>query len=183
MSNNSSQERIAQKLSPNSEGKKRGKVIAVTAVIFVVLILVVALILILFKPKSDISGNNAVVTPDNVDEILAQMQDKQVAKGTYDVVMNTTWEFEKGDSASTDAYVENATDNTNDVYFDIVRSDTGDTIFTSPTIPVGSHLENITLDTPLEAGTHACVLTYHLLDESGNSTSKLNINLTIIVNN
>ena len=40
--------------------------------------------------------------------------------------------------------------NTNAVYFDIMRSDTEETIFESPVIPVGSHMEGITLDKALD---------------------------------
>ena len=179
----SSQERISQKFSPGSEAKsKKGIIIGISCTV-VVLIALVALVLVVLKPTEQTETRNVVVTPDNVDEVLADMENKKTQAGQYEVTMNTTWEFEKGDSASTNAYVGNSTSNTNDVYFDIVRSDTGETIFKSPTIPVGSHLENITLDSPLEAGTHACVLTYHLLDESGEPISKLNISLEIVVNN
>ena len=179
----SSQERISQKFSPGSEAKsKKGIIIGISCTV-VVLIALVALVLVVLKPTGQTETRNVVVTPDNVDEMIEKMKNNTVQSGQYEVTMNTTWEFEKGDSASTNAYVENSTSNTNDVYFDIVRSDTGETIFSSPTIPVGSHLENITLDSPLEAGTHACVLTYHLLDENGEPISKLNINLEIVVNN
>ena len=180
---NSSQERISQKFSPTSETKsKKGIIIGITCTV-VVLTVLVALVLVVLKPTGKTETRNVVVTPDNVDEVLADMENQKIQAGQYEVTMNTTWEFEKGDSASTNAYVENSTSNTNDVYFDIVRSDTGETIFKSPTIPVGSHLENITLDKALEAGTHECVLTYHLLDESGEPISKLNISLEIVVNN
>jgi flagellar basal body-associated protein FliL len=181
---NLSQERISQKLSPVAENKSRKGVIIGVSCAVVALVVVVAVVLVLVLPKNDTETRNTVVTPDNVDEVLASMQDNQKTQaGQYEVAMNTTWEFEDGNSASSNAYVENTTSNTNDVYFDIVRSDTGETIYKSPTIPVGSHLEGITLDTALEAGSYSCVLTYHLLDDSGEPISKLNINLDINVAN
>ena len=82
---------------------------------------------------------------------------------------------------SDNAYVENAESNTNSVYFDVTRTDTEETIFESPILPVGSHLENITLDSDLPAGTYDCVVTYHLLDEEENSISTLKLTVTIIV--
>lgn len=183
MANNTiSQERISQKLSSTAERKNSKNGIIVAAVIIVLLAVVVAVVMILVKPNQ--KKTNAVITPDNVDEVLAELKDSQkTALGQYEVSMNTEWEFENGKSASSNAYVENPVANTNDVYFDIVRSDTEETIYTSPTIPVGSHLEGITLDTALEAGNYPCVLTYHLLNESGEAISSLNIALDITVNN
>lgn len=181
MSNQSSEERITQKLSNRTEKKSKAGILAVLVIAIIVIVMIVALVFVFTKSKT--SRKNVVVTPDNVEEILSDTHDQQVTAGTYEVTMNTTWNFDKGDSASSDAYVENSTSNTSDVYFDIVRSDTNETIFTSPTIPVGSHLENITLDTVLGKGTYDCVLTYHLLDNEGNATSKLNLKLTIQVEN
>lgn len=57
------------------------------------------------------------------------------------------------------------------MYFDIVRSYNGENIYSSPIIPIGSHLEDITLNKSLEAGEYGCVLTYHLLDENEVSIS------------
>jgi hypothetical protein len=180
MSDNVSQERISQKLSPESEPSgKKGILIAVICVILV-LAVVVVMVLVFLKPK-DANTRNVVITPDNIDEVLAEMGDQKAETGTYEVVMNSTWSFKNGHSASTNAYVENSTSNQNDVYFDVVRDDTGESIFKSPTIPVGSHLENITLDSDLPAGDYACTLTYHLLDDSGEPTSKLSLALDISV--
>ncbi|MCM1157848.1 MAG: hypothetical protein NC300_09520 [Bacteroidales bacterium] len=183
MSNESSQERISQKLSQNTENKSKNNVVAIVVCFIVAVIIVAALVLVLTRQSADAEKRNVVVTPDNVEEVLSDMQNQQVQLGTYEVTMNTTWNFDKGDAASSNAYVENSTSNTNDVYFDIVRSDTQETIYESPIIPLGSHLENITLDTPLDKGTYSCVLTYHLLDDNDKPISKLNINLSIVIAN
>ena len=181
MSNQSSQERISQKLSRDSAKNSKKNIAIIIIIIGIVIIAIVALILIFARQTEP--KRNVVVTPDNVDEILTDMNGQAKKPGTYEVTMNTTWNFDRGDKASSDAYVENSTSNTNAVDFDIVLSETGETIFKSPVIPVGSHLENITLDKVLEKGKHACVLTYHLLDDNGTVTSKLNLNLTINVKN
>ncbi len=183
MSNESSQERISQKLSQSTENSSKNHTVVIVVCFIAAAIVVTALVLILTRQSADAERRNVVVTPDNVEEVLSDMQDQQVQPGTYEVTMNTTWNFDKGDSASSNAYVENSTANTNDVYFDIVRSDTKETIYKSPIIPLGSHLENITLDTPLDKGTHDCVLTYYLLDDKENPVSKLNINLSIVIEN
>lgn len=184
MSNESSQERISQKLSVGSErSKSKQKTIIIVSILAVILVAGVVAMLLLFGQTGKTDKRNVVVTPDNVEETLAQMTENKTQTGTYEVTMNTTWEFENGGSASSNAYVENSTANTNDVYFDLVRTDTEETIFSSPTLPVGSHLENITLDKSLEAGSHDCVLTYHLLDEDSKTVSTLNINVKVNVAN
>lgn len=180
--NYSSQERISQKLSPTSKAGKKKKLVAIICVGIVFIALIVVILLVL-KAQNKPEGRNVVVTPENVDEILEDLKDQKTQAGQYEVTMNSDWQFKDGKSASSNAYVENATSNTNDVYFDIVRSDTGKTILKSPIIPVGSHLENITLDTDLKAGDYRCVMTYHLLDDGGQPVSKLNINLSIHVKN
>lgn len=182
MPNKISEERISQKLSAGTTPKKKGKLGVIIGAVTLVIASVIVVMIVIKPNKAD--SRNTVVTPDNVDEILADLQDTQKTEtGRYQVTMNTTWDFDNGSSASSNAYVENSTANNNAVYFDIVRSDTGETIFKSPTIPVGSHLEDITLDKELPKGSYSCVLTYHLLDDSGKSVSKLNINLTINVKN
>lgn len=181
MANNSSEERISQKLSSNSAEKKSNNTTGIIIISCVVVAIVITLVLVLSGKSKD--DKKSIVTPNNVDEIVSDFQEDKVEQGMYEVTMNTHWEFANGESASSNAYVENSTANTNDVYFDIVRSDTGETIYSSPIIPIGSHLENITLDTDLEAGDYSCVLTYHLLDENEEPVSKLNINLDISVKN
>ena len=177
MSNRSSEERISQKLSRESaKNSKKGTAIIV---IIIGIIIIVAVTLILVLARQSEPKRNVIVTPDNIDEVLSDMKNQSTKPGTYEVTMNTTWNFDKGDAASSDAYVENSTSNTNAVDFDIVLSETGETIFQSPVIPVGSHLENITLDKVLKEGNYACLLTYHLLDDNGTVTSKLSLNLSI----
>lgn len=179
--NSTSQERISRKLSPNTEADSKKKTIIALTCIFTLLVVAILVAVALAAPNTRKVVRNEVVTPENVDEMIANLPERTQA-GEYEVKMNTTWVFETGDSASSNAYVENSTANTNAVYFDIIRSDTEETIYQSPTLPVGSHLEGITLDTALEAGSYPCMLTYHLLDDQGMPISKLNINLDITVN-
>lgn len=176
------------------ERKKRGgnATLIICGVVIVGLVITVAVMA--FKMKNDNSpkdakGNqtettkrNVVVTPDNVDEVIGNMnEDDYVAPGSYEVTMNTTWNFSNGSSASENAYVGNSTSNTNDVYFDITLADTGENIYSSPVIPVGSHLENIALDKKLDKGSYDCVVTYTLVDKDQNSLSTVRVSLTINV--
>jgi hypothetical protein len=48
-------------------------------------------------------------------------------------------------------------------------------------IPVGSHLEDITLDKELDDGTYDCVVTYTLVDDDQNPISTVRVALTIVI--
>ena len=109
--NDLTQERINQKLAPEKKHKRsKGVIIATVSVVLCVIAIVVCVIL--FKPAKETGNRNQVVTPDNVDKVLADLgEDEKAAVGSYNVKMNTTWNFEDGSSASKDAYVENSVRN------------------------------------------------------------------------
>lgn len=162
---------------------KGGKIaLAVCLVVIIVLLGVVVFLLFRGQDEEEPRRRNVVVNEDNVDEVLESLaEDGYVPAGYYEVIMNSTWNFTSGDVPSENAYVENATTNTNPVYFDVVRQDTGETVYESPILPVGSHLEDIVLDTVLEAGTYDCLLTYHLLDEEEQDVSTLQMTVQIVI--
>ena len=126
------------------------------------------------KPKRDV-----VVNEDNVDKIVSQLE--RPGDGVYQVTMNSTWHFDDGTASSDNAYVENAEVNENPVYFDLTRSDTNEKIYESPIIPVGSHLDKITLDSELEAGTYECVMTYYLVNEDEDIISTVRVSVNIVI--
>lgn len=170
--------------SNQARKRKKGglKGIGIFILIVIILILVgVIAFLLLRKPEEE--RRNVVVTPDNVEEVIDQMKDEEfVEPGYYTVTMNYDWHFTTGDAVSSDAYVENATENTNAVYFDLfLVSDEENAIYKSPVIPVGSSLRDIAFDTALDAGTHDCVMVYHLVDDDQNTISTLRVTVTVII--
>lgn len=188
MSDNSPQNRIRQGSSSESDRKSRkGIIIAVMCALIAVAAIIACVILFLNPDKeqpadtADEQRRNIVVTPDNVDEMLDQALEKS-KNGRYEVNMNMHWEFPNGKSASTNAYVENGVANSNAVYFDVVLADDEDNvIYSSPIIPVGSHLEKITLQKDLEAGRYDCVIIYHLVDDDQKEISTVRMTLDIII--
>lgn len=161
-----------KKHSEGSQEKKGGKK-AIAICIVVVILLAILLFLLLNKEPA----RNVVVNEDNVEEVIENRE--FVPPGSYEVTMNYNWNFASGTAASDDAYVKNAESNKNSVYFDVTRKDTDETIYKSPILTVGSHLDNITLDSDLPAGVYDCIVTYHLLDEKDKSTDTVSLNLTI----
>lgn len=160
------------------EKKKKGGKIVLAICIVVIVVLCVLIWFLLHK--DDKHKRDVVVNEENVEEILSQL-DEGPGDGVYQVTMNSTWHFEDGDASSDNAYVENAKANKNPVYFDITRSDTDEKIYESPIIPVGSHLNEITLDSKLKAGTYDCVMTYYLVDKDEEIISTVRVNVEIVV--
>ena len=107
--------------------------------------------------------------------------EEPVAPGSYEVTMSTTWDFENGTSVSENAFVANKKNNTNDVYFDLVRSDTEEVILASPIIPLGMKMDKIKLDDDLPKGSYDCVCTYYLIDDDQKPISKLSVGVTVNV--
>lgn len=171
-------------------GKKGStKIFVVIAVLIVVIAVMAGAIIYLISDKNEKNKDNAVnrnvvVNEQNVDKVIESMaKDEFTPVGSYEVTMNSTWNFKNGKAVSDNAYVKNAVTNTNSVYFDITRSDTGETILESPILPVGAYLDNITLDKELPSGQYDCVCTYHLIDEDNKPISEVSLKLNIIIGN
>lgn len=183
MSKEKSQEKINDQLSQNGAGKSRTAIIIVAILIVCILAGVILYLVFGKEPAPDADGNR-VVTPDNVEEMLAQLDDSSKSSaGSYEATMNAEWEFDNGTAVSKNAYVANSVNNTNTVYFTVTRSDNGEEILKSPDIPVGSSLTDIKLDKDLDAGVYSTVLTYHLVDDDHEELSTASFAVTITVKN
>jgi len=134
------------------------------------------------QAQDETSVRPTVINQRNVREVVRSLDEaEQVPVGSYEAVMNSEWRFSDGDSPSENAYVENVSENTNDVYFDVQLTNTGETIYESPVIPRGEYLRQIKLDKHLEQGTYDAVLIYHLIDENQRTLRTLRMAITIIV--
>lgn len=134
------------------------------------------------KKAEAVVNRNIVVNEENVEDVLKELEEREVTPpGYYEVTMNSTWSFPSGGAPSENAYVKNAETNENSVYFDVEMEDTGEVVYESPILPVGSYLKNITLNRVLEDGTYDCILTYHLLDEENRDTGTLKMTLTLVI--
>jgi len=171
--------------------KKTGSVIIkIILVLFIILTLSLGVIagyrLLTSKSASPAATEetvkrNYVVIDENVS--LPNVSEEVInSASSHDVKMNSTWTFSDGKAYSKDAFVENPSSNLNSVYFEIKVNGYDENIFTSPVLPVGSHIENITLDKALKAGTYNCTLTYTLLSKDGkDSVGTLQMALKIII--
>jgi hypothetical protein len=174
---------------------KRGfAIIIVFLVIIIALVAVIAFLLGRNTGVSDTSDNEnsrelvessrVVLDEDSAANVMDEMR-KEVEEGMFACNMSMTWTFENGEAESKDAFVANNPNNTHPIYFDLYLEDTGELIYSSPIIPVGSQLTNFKLDKALPVGTYDAKCAYSLLkdEESQEVTSNVNFIITINVLN
>ena len=174
-----SKDKASQKISGNAQRKTNRRPVVLGTIAAVVVLGGGALVLGVFGGNKE---PNVVVTPQNVEQLLAEREEKErVPVGSYEVNMNNSWTFRDSHSASEDAYIGNSINNSNVVYFTIALKGSEEDFYTSPYIPVGSRMENVTLNCDLAAGTYDTVLTYHLVDDEYQELSKVSVALEIII--
>ena len=121
-------------------------------------------------PKTGIVYDSSAVEGgwDNLSpEEIAEKLNEKVAEGMINISMNTAPYFENG-KADGNIMIVNESINNYPQKVQIVRNDTGEQIYESNAIPVGSKIERATLDVTLPAGTYECTAYFHNLDpESG----------------
>ena len=114
-------------------------------------------------------------------EEIAEKLNEKVAEGMINISMNTAPYFEDG-KAEGNVMIVNESINNYPQQVEFIRNDTGEQIFQSKAIPVGSKIERAKLDVALPAGTYECTAYFHNLDpESGEiiGTAGAIINITI----
>ena len=135
-------------------------------------------------PKTGIVYDDAAIEGgwDNLspEEIEARLNEK-VAEGMINISANTAPIFEDGSSEG-NLMLVNESINNYPQKVQIVRNDTGEQIYESGAIAVGSKIERAKLDVVLPAGTYECTAYFHNLDpETGDiiGTAGAIINITI----
>ena len=86
-----------------------------------------------------------------------------IAEGMINISANTAPIFEDGASEG-NLMLVNESINNYPQKVQIVRNDTGEQIYQSKAIPVGSKIERAKLDVVLPAGTYECTAYFHNLD-------------------
>ena len=136
------------------------------------------------RAKAGIVYDSAAVEGgwDNLSpEEIAEKLNEKVAEGMINISMNTAPYFEDG-KAEGNVMIVNESINNYPQQVEFIRNDTGEQIFQSKAIPVGSKIERAALDVELPAGTYECTAMFHNLDPvSGETigTAGAIINITI----
>ena len=173
----------------------RSKDITVYAVIFLVLLVGAGIFLavkLLHKPadaaladsKSGIVYDSSAVEGgwDNLSpEEIAERLNQKVEEGMINISMNTAPYFENG-TAEGNLMLVNESINNYPQKVQTVRNDTGEQIYESGAIAVGSKIERAKLDVVLPAGTYECTAYFHNLDpETGDIIGTAGAIITITI--
>lgn len=149
-----------------------GKAIAIASAVAAVVIVVVILLLLLrscgapandpggieFDPSATEGGWDEADT----DEIIAGLNEK-VEEGMINISMNTSPVFADGTSEGSLMIVNEEVNNYPQVV-EISRDDTGELIYKSGAIPVGSKIESAKLSVDLDPGTYKCTALFYNVD-------------------
>ena len=138
------------------------------------------------RAKAGIVYDSAAVDGgwDNLSpEEIAEKLNEKVAEGMINISMNTAPYFEDG-KAEGNVMIVNESINNYPQQVEFIRNDTGEQIYQSNAIPVGSKIERAKLDVVLPIGTYECTAYFHNLDpESGEIIGTAGAIITITVKN
>ena len=116
-------------------------------------------------------------------EEIAEKLNEKVAEGMINISMNTAPYFENG-KAEGNVMIVNESINNYPQQVEFIRNDTGEQIYQSNAIPVGSKIERAALDVELPAGTYECTAMFHNLDPvSGEIIGTAGAIITITIKN
>ncbi len=158
--------------------------VAIGAIIFIVVTLRAPMSKEEACAKAGIVYDSAAIEGgwDNLSpEEIAEKLNAKVAEGMINISMNTAPYFENG-KAEGNVMIVNESINNYPQQVEFIRNDTGEQIYQSKAIPVGSKIERAALDVELPAGTYECTAMFHNLDpETGDiiGTAGAIINITI----
>ena len=128
---------------------------------------------------SAIEGGWDNLSPEEIAERLNQ----KVEEGMINISMNTAPYFENG-KADGNVMIVNESINNYPQQVEFIRNDTGEQIYQSKAIPVGSKIERAALDVELPAGTYECTAMFHNLDpETGEIIGTAGAIITITIKN
>ena len=116
-------------------------------------------------------------------EEIAEKLNEKVAEGMINISMNTAPYFENG-TADGNLMIVNESINNYPQKVQIVRNGTGEQIYESGAIAVGSKIERAKLDVVLPVGTYECTAYFHNLDpETGDIIGTAGAIITITIKN
>lgn len=129
--------------------------------------------------SSAIEGGWDNLSPEEIEAAL----NSKVAEGMINISANTSPIFEDGESEG-NLMLVNESINNYPQKVQIVRNDTGEQIYESDAIAVGSKIECARLDVVLAAGTYECTAYFHNLDpETGDIIGTAGAIITITIKN
>ncbi len=176
--------------------KRKTKLSPIQISLIALAILVVIAVIVTFavrkdEPKGPAAQSGIVYDDSAVEggwenlspEVIEAALNEKVSEGMINISMNTAPYYEDG-SAEGNVMIVNEAINNYPQKVEFIRNDTGETIYASNAIPVGSKIERAALDVELPAGTYECTAMFHNLDPaSGDILGTAGAIITITIQN
>jgi len=175
------------KKEKKEDKKKKRKIRPSHVVICILILAIIGLLLYFLWPREEVEiregpvptgWRGVVAMPENIDELMRN-RDEPPPGGHYITTMNNTWTFDRWNVPSENAYVENDIRNEFTVFFDLVLEEDNRLVYSSPYIPQGATLREFALDRMVHAGEHSAIVTYYLVEESGEEVSRVSVRITL----
>jgi hypothetical protein len=169
--------------NPAAKGLTTKKIILILGALVIVCAAAIVAILLL---RTDIAETptpfgTPVVDESNVADILRELEEK-VEKGMFETYMSTSWAFPDGKSASSDAIMGNSVNNNYPFWFEVTLAGSGEVVYTSSLLPVGTLVKEIVLSKDLDRGEYPAVVTIHMVDENNEPVeSNAGFNITLVI--
>lgn len=128
-------------------------------ILFICGILVIAVKLLLGL----LTAGGGAVGGDSV-RLSQEELERRSQEGVITMIINPEPVFETGDAAG-NLLIENAETNSHPIVVEIARTDTGETIYRSGVIPVGTRVDEDSLAVALSAGEYVCSATFSYVDD------------------
>lgn len=170
-------------------GKKKKIVIILVLCVIVILIAVIVAMAFLLLKKEKPEGINEgaktyVMDEGNYQQIMEDMTE-QVQEGYFETYMTTEWTFPDGGSEATDAMLGNSPNNTKPIRCELLLDETGEKLFETNVLPVGTLVSPIKLNRDLEKGTYDATCMIYLMNENADGTfedySSAGFKVTLII--
>lgn len=138
-----------------------------------ILVIALKLLIELIPPAAAPGGDSIQLPPEELD--------RRSQEGVITMMINPEPVFETG-TAVGNLLIENAETNSHPIVVEITRAGTGERVYTSGVIPVGTSVDEGALDVVLPAGEYACVATFSYVDEdTGESLGSSEVGVTVHV--
>ena len=156
---------------------KDNKRLWIAAAAILLILIVLAILFIHRKPNSAVNTPDAEtpsgivwdenaekggIVPRSAEEVQKELN-RKVEEGMINISMNTSPSFPDGLSEG-NLLIVNSERNNYPQVVTIERKDTGEEIYRSGAIPVGSKIEQAKLSVPLDAGKYECVAYFNNVD-------------------
>jgi hypothetical protein len=134
-------------------------------------------------PVADVApiGAGEVITPENVERIASEVQ-ADVDRGMFMTHFNNLWSFPDGESPSSDAIMGNHSANTYPFWCSVTLNDTGEEVYRSGLVPLGTEIAEIKLTKDLEPGSYPATIAINLVENDGVTPIRSNMGFSVTLN-